>query len=245
MSESLRSRDVTGVVLDVEGTTTPVSFVYDVLFPYARARIAEYVASNIGTGEFAEVQRMLRDEWTEDLSCGEPVPEWPESQVADKVAMTDYLAWLMDRDRKSPALKAIQGRIWQAGFQGGTLRGEVFDDVPRALARWRDAGVNVSIYSSGSVLAQQLLFGHSVAGDLTPWLANYFDTAVGAKRAPESYTRIASAVGQAAQRLLFISDVQQELDAAAVAGFQTLLCVREPQSQQNGRHIIRSFDEVT
>lgn len=245
VSESLQARDVAGVVLDIEGTTTPVSFVYDVLFPYARERIAQYVASNVGTGEFTEVQRMLRDEWTEDLLRGDPVPEWPDSQGVASSAMTSYLAWLMDRDRKSRALKTIQGRIWETGFRDGTLRGAVFDDVPRAFARWREAGASISIYSSGSVLAQRLLFGHSIAGDLTPWLTNYFDTAVGAKRAMESYSRIASTIGQEAQRLLFISDVQQELDAATAAGFQTLLCIRQTQSHHvTGQHIIRSFDEV-
>jgi enolase-phosphatase E1 len=242
----LASRDIAGVVLDVEGTTTPVSFVYDVLFPYARHRLAEYV-STLGSDELAEVERALRVEHAEDVLRGEsvPPPEWPASRAAIVEAIIGYLAWLMDRDRKSTVLKAVQGRIWQGGFRDGTLRGEVFEDVPRAFARWRATGVRIYIYSSGSVLAQRLLFEHSVAGDLTPCLDGYFDTAIGPKREASSYARIASALDEPARRLLFISDVQQELDAAAAAGFQTLLCVRgaEPVGSV-GERVIHTFDDV-
>jgi enolase-phosphatase E1 len=246
VSASLESRDIAGVVLDIEGTTTPVSFVSDVLFPYARERVGRYIASNIENSDVSETMQLLRAEWSEDLQRGEPVPEWPAATRGAASAITHYLVWLMDRDRKSTALKTIQGRIWEAGFRDGTLRGEVFDDVPRAFSRWRNAGVGISIYSSGSALAQRLLFGHSVAGDLTPCIAQYFDTTVGAKREASSYTRIASAIGQAPGRLLFISDVPEELDAADAVGFQTTLCVRGAEPHvSNEHHIIRSFDEVT
>ena len=157
-----------------------------------------------------------------------------------------YVEWLMDRDRKSPGLKLLQGKIWARGYTDGTLRGEVFPDVPPALERWRFAGISLAIYSSGSVQAQHMLFGTTKFGDLTLRFAHFFDTAVGPKRSRESYERIASEMKQPPGALLFLSDVTEELDAARAAGLQTVLCVRPgnaPHTPGSGDEI-RSFDEI-
>ena len=137
-----------------------------------------------------------------------------------RFAIGPYVEWLMDRDRKSPGLKLLQGRIWEGGYRAGVLKGEVFSDVPPALQRWRDAGLDVAIYSSGSELAQRLIFGSTAYGDLTRFISRFFDTAVGAKGAPASYRRIAAELGRAPDRLLFISDVTTELDAASAGGMR-------------------------
>jgi enolase-phosphatase E1 len=143
-------------------------------------------------------------------------------------------------------LKSLQGRVWEEGYRNGTLVGEVFDDVPDALRRWREAAMPVGIYSSGSVRAQQWLFRRSTAGDLTPLLSWHFDTAVGAKQDPASYARIAADVNEAAADVLFVSDVGAELDAAREAGMQTAMIVRPGNAPQpdTGHRVIHSFDEL-
>ena len=153
----------------------------------------------------------------------------------------------MDRDRKAPGLESLQGQIWAGGFREGTLNGEMFPDVPPALGRWHDAGVRVAIYSSGSVLAQRLVFGTTPYGDLTSLMYRFFDTAVGPKTSADSYRRIAEAVEVTPSRVLFISDVSKELDAARESGMQTLLCVRPPaQLPPSSTHrIIEDFGGIT
>ena len=152
----------------------------------------------------------------------------------------------MDRDRKSPGLKLLQGRIWERGYRTGELAGKVFPDVAPALRRWRDAGVTVAIYSSGSELAQRLLFGSTGEGDLTKLLSRFFDTAVGPKVSPDSYRRIAGDLGERPDEVLFVSDVTAELDAADAAGCQARLCVRPGNHQQPPHHhaVVHSFDEL-
>jgi enolase-phosphatase E1 len=152
----------------------------------------------------------------------------------------------MDLDRKSTALKALQGKIWEAGYTSGRLRGEVYQDVPPAFARWRKQGKRIYIYSSGSVLAQKLLFAHTTNGDLGPYISAYFDTTTGAKKAATSYQTIAEQVGCRASEVLFISDVTSELDAALNAGMQTTLCVRPGNAETaSERHrVVRTFAEV-
>lgn len=200
-----------GILLDIEGTTTPISFVYDVLFPFARHRLADYLPLT----DVAD----LHNEYQEDVRRGLNPPVWTAPPFA-------YVEWLMDQDRKSTALKRIQGEIWLKGYEKGQLHGVVFPDVPRALERWRRQNVDVRIFSSGSVLAQRLLFGHSEDGDLTRFLNGYFDTTTGPKNEPASYTAIAKAFGLAPEEILFISDVTRELDAARAVGLKTRLCVR-------------------
>jgi enolase-phosphatase E1 len=190
------------ILLDIEGTTSSISFVADELFPYARKHLAEFVASH----------------------PEESAPILAEVPEHDPVAT--LLQWI-DEDRKATPLKTLQGLIWAQGYADGTLHGHVYPDTPEALRRWHAAGVPVFIYSSGSIAAQKLIFGHSIAGDLTPMLSGYFDTITGPKREAGSYTKIASAIGTAPDGILFVSDIQAEVDAARDAGLQALLIDRE------------------
>ena len=237
MTGRLRAAGIDVVLLDVEGTTTPVAFVYDVLFPYARARLAAWFASRpLADPEVDEIVESLHQELQDD-------PDTPASWTIE--AVVSRLLSFMDQDRKSRALKIVQGKIWEEGYRSGQLRGEVYADVPPALARWNAEGRAVGIFSSGSVLAQKLLFAHSSAGDLTPLLRWHFDTAMGPKVEPRSYTRIAAAVDASPAKILFVSDVVKELEAARAAGMQTLLCVRSPATTSSSEFaVINRFDEV-
>jgi enolase-phosphatase E1 len=230
------------ILLDIEGTTTPISFVHDVLFSYARSHVRDYLAQH--WNELAEDLAQLREEHSRDVSKGEQPPslanETPESVAA-------YVNWLIDRDRKSTALKSLQGKIWREGYLEGTLKAQVFDDVAPAFERWHQTGLRISIFSSGSALAQQLLFAHTEAGDLTKFISDYFDTNIGAKGDAESYRRVAQAVNLQANEMLFISDVVAELSAAREAGMKTLLSIRpgnQPQDPTAGFQMIHSFHEV-
>lgn len=220
-----------GILLDIEGTTTPVAFVYDVLFPFARHHAPEYL-------KHADMEDLKR-EHDKDVCQGQNPPPWSTPPVA-------YIHWLMDQDRKSTALKNIQGRIWLEGYQRGELRGEVFPDVPPALERWHQKNIDIRIFSSGSVLAQRLLFSTTMAGDLTKFLNGYFDTTTGPKTDPASYRQIAKNVGVPASGILFISDVTRELDAARQAGMKTLLCIRPGNHPQplHDHSTIMSFDQM-
>lgn len=244
MTFSLREHGVTLVLLDIEGTTTPMSFVYDVLFPYARARLDSHVQEHAAEEALRDTLATLRVEWLEDVRTGEAPPDWPKGAFS---AAAGYLAWLMERDRKSPSLKRIQGEIWESGFRTGALRGDVFPDVAPAFERWTASGIKIAIYSSGSTLAQRLIFGATAAGDLTPFISKYFDTAVGPKRSIDSYRRIAGDMGTPPGEILFVSDVPEELNAALDAGLQIVLAVRPGNRAVEGPESldeISSFDEI-
>ncbi len=218
------------VLLDIEGTTTPIDFVTQVLFPFARARMAAFLSAQWDDRGVREDVAQIRAE-----SGG--VPDAPGSVARHALA-------LMDEDRKSTGLKALQGRIWADGYRDGKLQGVVYDDVPRAFVRWRTSGVRIAIFSSGSVLAQRLIFGHSTAGDLGRDIDGYFDTTTGPKREAGSYRSIAAALNVAPADVLFYSDVVAELDAARAAGMQTALSVRDGKapSGTGGHRVIHDFD---
>ena len=249
MTSSLLTADIRAILLDIEGTTTPIAFVHEVLFPYARSRVKDYLTEHFGSAELAADLALLRQEHAVDLKQNLQPPALvagpPDAEIDSIVS---YVNWLIDRDRKSTGLKSLQGKIWKQGYVDGTLKARIFSDVPPALERWRRAGLKISIFSSGSALAQQLLFAHTEAGDLTGFISNYFDTTVGSKTEAESYRQIALALELAASEVLFISDVVVELAAASDAGMQTLLCVRpgnHPQSLADRYQIIQSFDEIS
>jgi enolase-phosphatase E1 len=233
---------VRAVLLDIEGTTTAVSFVTDVLFPFARVRLRESLSAPAAAPD----RRALGEERRTER---EPAPPWsdrtPEDEISSAVA---YAEWLMDRDRKSTALKALQGRIWESGYRAGALCSHLYADVRPALARWRAQGRSVAIFSSGSVLAQRLLFTHTPEGDLTPLIDAWFDTTTGPKREADSYRRIAEALGRPPASILFVSDVAAELDAARAAGLATALCVRDEAQGEGIRpdahSVVRTLDEV-
>src|SRR4030095_4601400 len=225
------------ILLDIEGTTTPISFVHDVLFPYSRTHLESFLARHADSAEVISDLSLLRQEHAEEVTAENSPPPLIEP----------YAYWLIEQDRKSPALKSLQGKIWQQGYDDGSLRSLVFADVRPAMERWRIKNLNVSIFSSGSVLAQKLLFAHSDAGDLTKFISNYFDTGVGKKTNADSYRRIAAALSLTTNQIHFISDVLNELDAAADAGMETSLCIRpgNPVQPSSLRHpIIHNFNQL-
>lgn len=238
-------------LLDVEGTVAPMSLVTDQLFPYARRRFAIFLErSRSDEGVRADLLLLAKENRAEE---GEGVRRLPQVTAPSEVesprfrldAMV-YLMWLMDRDRKSTALKSLQGKIWKAGFESGELKGTLFEDVPEAFRRWAANG-RVAIYSSGSVDAQKLLFRHSVFGDLTPWVAGYFDTRTGPKMESASYAAIATAMEVGPPDVLFFSDSVRELDAARAAGCETRLVVRPgnaPVEDPHGHGAVESFREL-
>ena len=188
----------------------------------------------------------LRAEHETDLRLAARVPEWSGSPRSSAEAIAAYVAWLMDCNRKSTGLKELQGRIWEEGYARGDLVGEVFPDVPVALSRWHAEQRPVCIFSSGSTHAQQLLFRHSSAGDLTPFLTAYFDTTTGPKAEPASYTRIAESLRIAPDAVVFVSDVTGELNAARAAGMRTRLAVRpgNPPAPESSHERLLSLDEI-
>ena len=241
---TLRDPNVKLLLLDIEGTTTPVDFVTKVLFPYARRHVEPFLREHWNHAEVRADVEGLKAEHAQDLGRGLDPPPLQSSESPQPVFR--YVHWLMEQDRKSTSLKSLQGKIWEAGYRSGELHSEVYDDVPRAFERWHRQGKAIAIFSSGSVLAQKLLFSSTGAGDLTGFIRAYFDTTIGAKREPDSYRRIASALGVEADEVLFISDVAAELDAARSTGMRTSLAVRPGSSQpESPAHpVIQSFDEV-
>lgn len=219
------------IITDIEGTTSSIDFVHKVLFPYSRAALPGFVNERRGD---PEVRRWLQ-QVADEVGCGVDDP-----QVVDTL-----LHWI-DIDRKHTALKALQGLIWVSGYVQGEFRAHVYPDVPDVLRAWRDAGLRLYVYSSGSVAAQKLFFGHSEAGDLLPLFDGHFDTTVGGKREAESYRRILEAIGLPGGEVLFLSDVVAELDAAREAGLHTLLLERgEPVADRNGHPAVRDFHGIT
>ena len=226
------------VLLDIEGTVTPISFVHEILFPYAREHVKNYVSQHLQQPEVQADMQKLREEQASDIE------ELRQSTIDSIDTIVTYVNRLIDLDRKSPALKSLQGKIWRAGYEDGSLKSPVYSDVVDAFERWRDVGIKINIFSSGSVLAQQLLFAHTDAGDLTRYIDQYFDTSVGKKIDPQSYLAIAANLSFDPTQVLFVSDVAAELDAAKTAGIQTRLCIRpgnppQPASQYQS---IASFD---
>lgn len=222
------------VLLDIEGTTTPIDFVTQTLFPFARKRMAAFLASHGGDPGVREDVAQLGREFQAEKG---------RTMGGSWNDVASYALELMSQDRKSTGLKALQGRIWEEGYRKGRLQGVVYEDVPRAFARWKARGVRIAIFSSGSVLAQKLIFGHSTAGDLGTYIDAYFDTTTGPKREAGSYASIASALAVAAGDVVFYSDVTAELDAARAAGMQTALSVRDAAPPAAADHrVIRDFD---
>jgi enolase-phosphatase E1 len=237
-------------LLDIEGTTSPVSFVYNVLFPYARKRMSDYIIGRAGDSSLQADLRLLAQENAIDRSSGAPIIYFPQPLSQDPAealrASIAYLLWLMDRDRKSTALKSVQGKIWAEGYERGDLRSEVFPDVPPALRRWHTTS-RVAIYSSGSVEAQKYLFRYTQAGDLTQFIDAYFDTNTGPKIESASYRKIAELINVDPVDVLFISDSIRELDAARDANMATQLSLRPGNAaaaDHHGHQVLTSFENI-
>jgi enolase-phosphatase E1 len=222
---------IKAIVTDIEGTTSSLSFVKEVLFPYARANLADYVRRH---ADEPQVKTLLEG------SCKEAGAELDTGQLIAQLTQ-----WL-DEDKKVTPLKSLQGLIWEAGYQQGDFKGHVYPDAAENLKAWKAKGMDLYIYSSGSVYAQKLLFAHTEYGDLTPLFSGYFDTHIGGKKEQESYYKIAEQLGIPANRLLFLSDIKEELDAAKAAGFQTLWLTRDSTPDPHAEHRqASSFDLVT
>jgi enolase-phosphatase E1 len=212
------------VLLDIEGTVSPLAYVHEVMFPFARAQAEPFLAAHAARPAVAAALAQLA------ADAGQPsLAAWCPDDPATPAGRSQLVAHihaLIDRDVKATGLKQLQGLIWEGGFRAGTLRAALFPDVAPALHRWKNAGRDLRIYSSGSVHAQRLFFAHTDAGDLTPLLAGYYDTTTGPKKSAASYTAIAAAAGVAPAEILFLSDVVEELDAARAAGLRTGLALR-------------------
>lgn len=221
---------IAAILTDIEGTTSSLSFVKDVLFPHAAARLPDFVRAH---RDDPEVSRILAD-----------ARALAPDAADDEALIARLLEWIA-ADRKLTPLKALQGLIWEEGYRKGHFSGHVYADAARWLRAWHDAGIALHVYSSGSVQAQRLLFAHSEQGDLTPLFTGFFDTRIGGKREPESYAAILREIDQPAERVLFLSDVREELDAARQVGIRCIGLAREEQPQPFTDHpTARDFDEV-
>lgn len=230
------------ILTDVEGTTTSISFVHDVLFPYAAEHLDDFIRNH-------HQEPAVRAEL-------DVVAEEAECRQDDLEGLIAALQGWIREDRKVTPLKVLQGMIWRRGYEQGDFQSHVYDDAADYLRRWHDRGLRLFVYSSGSVEAQKLIFGYSTAGDLTPFFSDYFDTRVGGKKEAASYRNILSRLGVEASTVLFLSDVEAELAAAAEAGMHTCLLAREQdiaEGQQApvggggapaGRATARDFAEV-
>ncbi|MEN0111373.1 MAG: acireductone synthase [Planctomycetota bacterium] len=234
---------VRGVLLDVEGTTSAVSYVYDVMFPFARRNLRAFLAEHGGDAAMDAV----KERFAQDTGAAS-FAEWTAGADDPIAVLREEAVRLMDADVKATGLKQLQGLVWQAGFESGELRSHVFPDVPPALRAWRDAGIDLRVYSSGSVHAQRLFFGHTEAGDLTPLFTGHYDTTTGPKREASSYAAIAADWGVPAGEVLFLSDVTEELGAARAAGMQTALVNRPgnaaPTTADPPHAAVESFAEL-
>jgi len=220
---------IKAILTDIEGTTSSISFVKDVLFPYAREHMEEFVTANL---EDAAVRQALDDV---DNEVGRLLN-------VDQ-AIKQLRAWI-DEDRKITPLKALQGLIWEAGYLEGDFHGHVYADAVGQLRAWQKAGIDLYVYSSGSVHAQRLLFGHTEYGDLTPLFSGYFDTRIGAKTEADAYHRIQQQIGRPADEILFLSDIPAELDAARQAGMQTTQLVRDEHAAPADHPAAHDFREI-
>ncbi|WP_312949769.1 acireductone synthase [Superficieibacter sp.] len=221
---------IRAIVTDIEGTTSDIRFVHNVLFPYARERLAAFLTAQ----QFAEPVMSILDNLREEI--GRP--------DATTQQLTETLFAFIDEDRKSTALKALQGIIWQDGYVNGDFTGHLYPDVLPALEKWKAQGLDLYVYSSGSVAAQKLLFGYSDEGDITHLFSGYFDTHIGAKREVQSYRNIAEQLGHPPASILFLSDISQELDAAAEAGMRTVQLIRGDNDAASHHPQVHHFDDI-
>lgn len=218
------------ILTDIEGTTSSLSFVKDVLFPYARERMSEFVRTHA-------MEPTVRRELEEVRRISGKTLNEPE-------VIAQLIRWI-DEDKKITPLKSLQGMIWQEGYAKGDFKGHIYDDAVRHLKQWKQAGLRLYVFSSGSVQAQKLLFAHTEYGDLTPLFSGYFDTTIGNKREVDSYRKIADSVGAPTGEILFLSDIMEELDAARGAGMQVRWLLRDGVPDPNATHRqVQNFDNV-
>jgi len=221
---------INAIITDIEGTTSSIAFVKDVLFPYAAKQFPAFLDTN--WNEEAVQKQILAAEAEAGEALGSP------AQASDL-----FCRWI-EEDRKATPLKALQGMIWKAGYENGDYTAHMYPDTAPALQKWHDSGLALYVYSSGSIAAQKLFFGYSDAGDLTGLLSGYFDTTTGPKQSADSYRKIQQTIGHPANTLLFLSDIEAELDAAAEAGLHTCLLDREQAGLQSRHPVVSDFNHI-
>uniref|UniRef100_A0A8D0HDG1 Enolase-phosphatase E1 n=2 Tax=Sphenodon punctatus TaxID=8508 RepID=A0A8D0HDG1_SPHPU len=247
--------EVSVILLDIEGTTTPIAFVKDILFPYIKDRVKEYLRAHWEEEECQQDVSLLRKQALADSNLEGAVPIPLETGTREEElerviqAVVDNVYWQMSLDRKTTALKQLQGHMWRAAYATGQVTGEVFEDVVPAVRKWRAAGLKVYIYSSGSVEAQKLLFGHSTEGDILELIDGHFDTQIGHKVESESYRRIATSIGCSPSNILFLTDVAREAVAAEEADVHVAVVVRPGNAgltddEKSYYSLITSFSEL-
>ncbi|MBL8994343.1 MAG: acireductone synthase [Spirochaetia bacterium] len=224
--------------MDIEGTTSSISFVHETLFPYSAKRLGSFLKEKNGVPVVNAILSRVAETLLAESKEGTPSGEL--DLVECEAAL---LKWIRE-DRKHPALKELQGLIWREGYESGAYKGHVYPDVLPNWKKWKASGLALGIYSSGSVEAQKQIFGYSEVGDLTSYLSNYFDTRVGPKKEMASYTRIASELALHPEAILFLSDVPAELDAAREAGVKTTHLLRPGTPPGQGHPSAKTFDEV-
>ena len=233
-----------GILLDIEGTTSSISFVYDVMFPYVRTNVASFLAASWDNEDVRACLPVLAND------LGFPSREkWlgTAAAIQQQTTVCNGVIELMDADVKATGLKQLQGLVWKSGFHGGQLVAHLFADVAESINDWHQAGIDIRIYSSGSVAAQKLFFGHTIAGNLLGCFTAHYDTTTGPKKDSNSYKKIATEFGIPASEILFVSDIVDELTAARSAGMQTVLSVRPGNHQVTSDHgfdVVRSFAEL-
>lgn len=221
---------IRAILTDIEGTTSSIAFVHEVLFPYARRRIADFVQAHEQESEVSRILASVNEETGRCLESAETI---------------EILLQLMDEDRKVAPLKELQGMIWEAGYRSGELTAHLYEDAHRKLVKWHRASIPLYVYSSGSVHAQKLFFAHTEFGDLTSLFSGYFDTRTGSKFDWDSYRKITKSVAIAAKKILFLSDIKAELDAAREAGLKTYWLVRDQEIEVDADHRqARGFDDI-
>lgn len=221
------------IITDVEGTTTSINFVHQTLFPFAKDNLVSFCQKNSDKdfvkSAIAETKRTVKEEENIDIS--------------DSEALEKLLYWISS-DRKHPALKSLQGHIWEEGYTSGEIKGHVYEDVLPALKAWTDSGIKVGVYSSGSVKAQHLIYEFSEKGNLRPYFSFHFDTKVGHKREVSSYVNILKELNAKAEETLFLSDIKEELDAAREVGIQTIQLIRQDDVIIGDHQQVQNFSQI-
>ena len=221
---------IKAIITDIEGTTTSLLFVKEVLFPYARTNLADYIHSHAND---PLIKPLLED-----------IRKMVNAELTTEQIITQLIEWI-DEDKKITPLKSLQGLIWETGYRRGDFKGHLYPDAAESLKAWKTQGIDLYIYSSGSVYAQKLLFAHTDYGDLTPLFSGYFDTHIGGKKEPESYCNIAGQISVPENQLLFLSDIKEELDAAKAVGYKTYWLIRNKAPDPQAEHRqVSSFDQI-
>lgn len=240
---------ISHVLLDIEGTTCPVRFVSETLFPYAAAHLGAFLETHQDDRTVQDLLAQVAQAWEDDPNpAAQALLRASTANTSPTARVQPYLQWLIQEDRKLTPLKELQGLIWEEGYGSGSLQGPLYPDVAPALRRWQAGGLGLAVYSSGSVKAQQLIYGHSNAGDLRPLFQHWFDTRIGSKLEPDSYIRIVAHLNAKPKGVLFISDSLGELQAASSCGLPVLHCDRSESRigsvDCGGFESVQCFDDL-